>query len=260
MQLAECLHRTPLRTLLALCQANGFACDRHAPKAALETLLVARLAARSRPAYLAQLPPDQLALLHTLAQQLEPTPLAPFQARFGQIRPYRPWRQDGPLHPWRSPVSSAEALVYGGLIFVLRAAGHSPVVVLPDEIAAALRQPQPAPPPLAPAPTVASTLLDLALLLAYLRQVDLQPRHGRWLSPQHCQRLGACLAPPLPAAPLPSQRHSLRLAFAHYLAERLQLLTGSGRLAQTQPRRSRFARPKPGRADPRLLAGLARAR
>lgn len=235
MQLAECLHRTPVRTLLALCQANGFTCPSRAPKAELAAWLHVRLASRCRPAYLAQLPQDQATLLQALAQLPAPVPWAQFEARFGQIRDYRPWRQDAPRHPWRAPVSAAEALFYRGLIFVIQATGQPPHVALPDEVAALLRQPQPAAPDFAPAPPVARALLDLALLLAYLQQADVRPLHGRWLSPQHCQRLGACLTPPLPAGRLPSQRHSPRLAFAHYLAERLQLVTVAAGLLKPSP-------------------------
>ncbi|MFZ2360951.1 MAG: hypothetical protein WA040_16530, partial [Anaerolineae bacterium] len=235
MQLVECLRCTPLRSLLALCQANGFACSPRAPKAELVAYLHTRLAGRCRAAYLAQLPSDQLAILHALAQQPDPWPLPQFEFRFGQIRRHRPWRQDAPRSPWRTPVSLAEALLYRGLIFVIRTAQQPPHVLLPAEIAQVLRQPQPAAPPFVPAPPVARALLDLALLLAYLQQAEVRPLHGRWLSPQHCQRLGACLAPPLPAEKLPSQRHSPRLAFAHYLAERLQLVTVAAGLLKPTP-------------------------
>ncbi len=225
MQLLDCLHHTPVRTLLALCQANGFACPASTPKDELAVWLHGCLSSRCRASYLAQLPPDHLAILHALAHQSAPWPLTQFEIRFGQIRPYHPWRQDAPRHPWRAPVSAAEALVYRGLIFVIKTAHQSPHVLLPSEIAELLRQPQVAALPFAPAPPVARALLDLTLLLAYLEQAEVQPLHGRWLSPQHCQRLGACLAPPLPAGRLPSQRHSPRLAFAHFLAERLHLVT-----------------------------------
>jgi hypothetical protein len=235
VQLVECLHHTPVRTLLALCQANGFACPARSSKADLVARLHSRLASRCRAAYLAQLPHDQLALLQALAHEPAPYPLSQFEARFGPIRHYRPWRQDAPRYPWRAPVSVAEALVYRGLIFVIKTAHQPPHVVLPAEIAQVLRQPQPAAPPFAPAPPVTRTLLDLALLLAYLQQAEVRPLHGRWLSPQHCQRLGACLAPPLPAGRLPSQRHNPRLAFAHYLAERLQLVTVAAGLLKPSP-------------------------
>lgn len=235
MHLLDCLHHTPVRTLLALCQANGFACPAPVPKAELAAWLHGRLASRCRAPYLAQLSHDQLAILHALAQQPAPWPLPQFEVRFGQIRRYRPWRQDEPRYPWRAPVSVAEALVYRGLIFVIKTTQQAPHVVLPAEIAQALRQPQPAAPPFAPNPPPARALLDLALLLAYVQQAEVRPLHGRWLSPQHCQRLGACLAPPLPTGRLPSQRHSPRLAFAHYLAERLQLVTVAAGLLKPSP-------------------------
>lgn len=235
MQLLDCLHHTPVRTLLALCQANGFACPAPLAKAELAAWLHARLASRCRASYLAQLPHDQLAILHALAQQPAPWPLPQFEARFGQIRRHRPWRQDEPRYPWRAPVSMAEALVYRGLIFVIKTTHQLPHVVLPAEIAQALRQPLPDAPPFAPNPPLARALLDLALLLAYLQQAVVRPLHGRWLTPQHCRRLGACLAPPLPAGRAPSQRHSPRLAFAHYLAERLQLVTVAAGLLKPSP-------------------------
>lgn len=225
MHLLQCLLATPLRTLWALSQANGLPCDRRMPKAALAAALHQRLAGRTQPRFLAQLPPDQLALLRALAEEPAPLTLTQFQLRFGPLQPYRPWREDAPRHPWRAPASAAEALLYQGLLFVIKPAGQPPQVILPAEVAATLRQPSPAPLPLSPAPPIPHALLDLALLLAYLQQAEMQPLHGRWLSPRHCRRLGACLAPPLPDDTVPSQRQSPRLAFAHYLAERLGLLT-----------------------------------
>lgn len=236
MLLLECLQATPLRTLWALCQANGYPVDRTAPKADLVVALHARLLAHAHPADLARLPADQRALLDALAQEPEPVPLDAFQSRFGPLRPFRPWRQDAPRQPWRTPASPAEALYFRGLLFLVPAPDRGLRVVLPAEVIAALRRPAASAPPPVPAPLVPLALLDLALLLAYLQQTDVHPLHGRWLSPHHCRRLGVCLLPPLADGRLPSERHSLRLAFAHYLAERLQLVTLASGLLKPSPK------------------------
>ncbi|MDW8318528.1 MAG: WYL domain-containing protein [Anaerolineae bacterium] len=236
MLLLECLQATPLRTLWALCQANGFPCHHSTAKADLVAALHPRLLSRTRPPYLAQLPADQRALLEALAQEPQPWPLDRFQARFGTLRPFRPWRRDAVRHPWHAPASPAEALFYHGLLFLVAGPGRTLRVVVPDEAIAALQRPPASAPPLAPAPLVPLALLDLALLLTYLQQADVRPLHGRWLSPHHCRRLGACLLPPLAEARLPSERHSLRLAFAHYLAERLQLVTLASGLLKSSPK------------------------
>lgn len=236
MSLLECLQATPLRTLWALCHANGYPLNRHMPKADLAVALHARLLAHVHPAYLARLPADQRSLLDALAQEPEPLPLDLFQSRFGPLRPFRPWQLDAPRRPWRSPASPAEALYFRGLLFLVPAPDRSLRVVLPAELIAALRRPRAATPPPAAAPLVPLALLDLALLLAYLQQADVRPLHGRWLSPHHCHRLGVCLLPPLADGRLPSERHSLRLAFAHYLAERLALVTLASGLLKPSPK------------------------
>lgn len=237
MILAECLHFTPLRTLLAICQANGFGCDRHASKASLESVLVGRLARFCQPVFLSQLPASHLNILSALAHCQGQMPLGLFEASFGLIRPYRPWRSDAPRHPWRAPVSLSEELIFRGLIFVIRLPGQPAQVVLPDEIALVLQEPEHPTPSLAPGPEAGSWLLDLVLFLVYLQQVDVRPIHGRWLSVHHCRQLGACLSPPLQGAwqSLPSERHATRIAFLHYLAERLNLLTTTAGLLKPSP-------------------------
>ncbi len=235
MLLADCLYLTPLRMLLAICQANNFACNARAPKADLVATLAQRLAGRARSPYLAQLPAPQREILATLAQQQGQMPLDRFQARFGQIRPYRPWRSDSPAHPWRNPASLPEELSFRGLIFVVKSQGQPASVVLPAEIASLLRPApaaQPLPPPTLPA---ASLLLDIALLLAYLQQAEVRPLHGRWLSPRHCRQIGARLAPPVSFDLLHSERQAGRIAFAHYLAEQLQLVTVVAGLLKPSP-------------------------
>jgi len=221
--------------LLAICQANDFACNARAPKADLVGALAPRLAARARPAYLAQLPASHLELLTALARQQGQMPLDRFQIRFGQIRPYRPWRSDSPPHPWRDPASLPEQLLFRGLIFVVKSASLPAQVVLPAEIVSALLPPAASQPPPPPVPPFGSLLPDIALFLAYLQQVDVRPLHGRWLSPHHCHHLGARLAPPISSDALRSERQMQRLAFAHYLAERLGLVAVVGGLLKPSP-------------------------
>lgn len=256
MQLAECLHNTPRRTLLAICQANGWPCDHRAPKTALQTLLGQRLQQRYRSIDAALLPPDQSQALAALAQRPDPMPLTQFQAHFGPIRLHRPWRKEEPRHPWRTPLSGAEDLYYRGLVFVIPPAAGLPLsVILPAELRARFQQPQGPPLDQQPGHANACVLLDMTLFLAYLQQVDLQPVHGRWLAPQHCQRLGACLAPPLNSAGLRSERHLPRLAFAHYLAERLNLLVVAGGLLKPSPAAAGWL----AQDEPALLHSLWRA-
>jgi len=78
-------------------------------------------------------------------------------------------------------------------------------------------------------------LLDVASLLAYLQIAEVRPLHGRWLSPRHFRALGRCLSPPLPCPDAGSERQVGRIAFAHYLAESLGLVTLAGQRLKPAP-------------------------
>jgi hypothetical protein len=221
--------------LLAICQANNFACNQRAPKTALVSALTQRLAARARSAYFAQLPAPHQAILSALAQQHGEMPLDRFQIRFGQIRPYRPWHDDSPRHPWRNPASLPEELLFRGLIFIIRSAGQPAQVVLPTEFVSALLPATAVLPSSSFEPPATNLLLDITLFLAFLQQTDVRPLHGRWLSPHHCRQMGARLAPPLSFDTLYSERQAPRLAFVHYLAERLQLVATVAGLLKPSP-------------------------
>lgn len=241
MLLTECLQRTPRRTLLAISRANSFACASRATKAELEAVLAQQLARRYRSASAAQLPAHLMEALHALARHRGQMPLVQFEQRFGPIRPYRPWRSGEVRNPWHAPLSAAEDLYFRGLVYVARPLPGAPAqAILPEEFGVLA-------PSLRPGPTVGSgdssagdsagpaVVLDIALLLAYLQQVDLRPVRGRWMSMQHCRSLAACLAPPLAVDELRSERQVVRLAFAHYLAERSDLLTLAGGLLKPSP-------------------------
>ena len=58
-----------------------------------------------------QLPPQAHLAAGSLPRHL-------FEARFGPIREYRPWRAESPQAPWRDPASPAETLYYLGLVFI----------------------------------------------------------------------------------------------------------------------------------------------
>ena len=69
-----------------------------------------------------------------------------FEAQFGAIRRYRPWREDAPRHPWRRPVSAAEKLWQLALVEIMPDQPHDRVVLV-DEVRSLL-PPLPRPQPL----------------------------------------------------------------------------------------------------------------
>ena len=165
-----------------------------------------------------------------------------FEARFGPLRPYRPWSADSVRRPWRAPVSLTERVVYAGLVFPI-GHGNSPharQLVLPVEYGRCLpsvsardrgigramdhRAPRPARAPSAPV----EPLADLALFLAYLNRHAIVPLHGRWLAPTHVRRLGGRLRPREPVCTAASELQAERLRFVHFVAERLGLVSVDG--------------------------------
>lgn len=235
MQFHACLQLHPHRHLIAASRVLGLPLSTKLAKRDLCQQIADHL---SRPnllsALLAQLGNPEIAALQSLAARADPMPVLSFQRHYGPIRSYQPWRSDNPIRPWSDPLSPAEALYYRGLIAIQSPSSH-PAILLPDELRSRF-QPAPPGPQTAPLPQPSPSLLfDLALFLAYLQRCSVQPRHGRWLSPAHCQALGSCLLPPLPGPALRSELQAPRLAFIHYLAESLDLLHLTGDLLKPTP-------------------------
>jgi hypothetical protein len=109
-----------------------------------------------------QLPPQAHLALRTLHLAAGSLPRHLFEARFGPIREYRPWREESPQSPWRDPASIAERLYYLGLVFI-HPSEHEEVIVIPDELRELLPPLAPeAPPPVSAAPHQHDLVLDLA--------------------------------------------------------------------------------------------------
>jgi hypothetical protein len=103
MKLKSCLTALPFRNLRVIARLLDVKRGQNTPK----TVLVERLTT---------------ALLDTadaLVAAGGEMPWRVFRERFGDIRPYRPWRDDAPDRPWETPISPAEALWFRGLMSVL---------------------------------------------------------------------------------------------------------------------------------------------
>lgn len=151
-------------------------------------------------------------------------PLHRFVRRFGEIRPYRPWRDDSPRYPWKRPVSVAEKLWHLGFIEIV--AGRPDQVMLAWEVLLML-------PPL-PRPRLyvegrgqrvtgddlhAALAFDLGALLGTLLGDDVRPLHGRWLPPWALRRWNERISIKEDTSSIRSELRTERLRFLHYLAE-----------------------------------------
>ena len=230
LDLRACLTAQSRRLLAAIARANGWPFDTSCPKANNVETLVQRL----KPAgwldsILSVLPPEATVALCALLAAGGHIPQGDFTHHFGVLRPYRPWREDSPVAPWKTPVSPTEVLFYRGLVFPINLGTRNrpqPAIVLPIEYHAALSgllpTPQPCPslslsPPL-------SILSDLFTWLSFLNREMVHPLHGRWLPPSALRALSAWLTTGNRADPLRSERQWPYLAFLHYLAERAGLV------------------------------------
>ncbi len=173
--------------------------------------------------------------LHALVAGGGWLPLPRFTAHFGEIRPYKPWRDDfAPRHPWRYPASIAERLYHLGFILIR----DGEMVEIVDEVMVML-------PPLpqaevinAPAPSVtfgregrgvrANLMRDVAALLGVLLRVDAVPVHGRWLSLSVLREVNKCLQVKENLEPVRSELQSGRLRWLHYLGLVSGLLSVQG--------------------------------
>lgn len=152
-----------------------------------------------------------------------PIPLHRFEAIYGSIRRYRPWRQDAPRHPWRHPISLAERLWFLGLIAIIKARPGQPrSVYVPDEVLVLL-PPLPKPFPLG-RPTTPSLstpqalLVDVAAFIGTLAGMQVQSRSKRWLPPFALKAINQRLHIRDDLSGVRSELQTERLRLLHYLA------------------------------------------
>jgi hypothetical protein len=174
---------------------------------------------------------EHIVALHALIVGGGWLPLPLFLAHFGEIRLYKPWKQDFyPRHPWRYPASIAEKLYHLGYI-VIR---DGEMVGIVDEVKAML-------PPLPQAEAEASAdmslitdnnrlalLRDIAALLGVLLRVDAVPLYGRWLSLSVMREVNDCLQVQGELETVRSELQSGRIRWLHYLAQVSGLVSEQG--------------------------------
>lgn len=226
--LSTCLQAQAYRSLVAIARFHSWPFDTSRVKTQVVEGLVQRLRAPEHiAAMLAALGNEARAALRTLLRHAGQLAQAEFIYRFGEFRPYRPWREDAPDAPWTQPRSPAEALIYRGMIFPLNLGTSErpvPVLALPLEyhaplraaLAVEVRRP-------AAAPSELPVLLQhLFAFLSYLQRAEVSPLHERWLAPRHFRALAPFLGVHAPeAAQARSELQFRYLAFLHYLAERV---------------------------------------
>ena len=237
MDIIACLMRYPWRSLKALAAVYGLPAHHRHLKEQVGRELAAAIHARL-PQTLAALDADARAALQALAGARDlSVPQSDFAARFGALRPYRPWDPRALPAPWPTPTSPAATLVHYGLAYPLDlGARQRPrhVVLLPHDLRDALvtlldLPVTPAPHPPVPPPTPEHGLdADLFALLSFLNRQDCPVRHGRWLRPRTLQALNRVLVPPDDLGDGHSELQASRIPFLHYLAERAGLVGLTG--------------------------------
>lgn len=147
-----------------------------------------------------------------------------FVAVFGEIRAYRPWREDAPVHPWRRPVSSAEKLWFLGFVHIHKSENGRPRTICAPADVLDLLPPLPRPHPhfkCLPYPALSPDVLrvDLAAFLGTLLVRPVKPRWHRWLPPWAIKTINARLRIREAVESVRSELQTGRLRFLHYLAE-----------------------------------------
>lgn len=147
-----------------------------------------------------------------------------FVGAFGEIRAYKPWREDAPIHPWRRPVSPAEKLWFLGFITIYKGEDGRPRTVRAPADVLDLLPPLPRPRPhfkCLPRPALSPDTLrvDLAALLGSLLIEPVKPRWHRWLPPWALKAINARLRVREEVDSMGSELQTGRLRFLHYLAE-----------------------------------------
>lgn len=208
------------RMLKATARANRLRFDNKPPKCEqIETLYGQMVAQESLWRAYRDLTAQDIEALQALHASDNHLPLYTFSQAFGEIRPYKPWREDGPRYPWKRPVSVAEKLYYLGFIDLV---GHprDAEVWMPVEVLnylPPLPQPVPLPHTIHEARNLDMLRIDLAVLLGMLLAQDIRLMWGRWLPPYALKAIDARLYGPGEVGV--SELQSGRIRWLHYLAD-----------------------------------------
>jgi len=250
MKLQSCLAQLPFRNLRVIAQLLDVRRGQNTPKAALvERLTTALLDTRVLERALEQLSADERAVLDALVAAGGQMPGRVFRERFGDIRPYRPWREDAPDRPWETPISPAEALWFRGLIYRFPRRPQTTYevrVLIPDELLERLPPPQVAADVAADEAAVAADgaampvavgdiATDVALFISLLHRADVAPLWERWLAPRYFRDLNRRLSVREDGAAARSELQTERVRFVHYVAEVAGLVGPSGRWLKPTP-------------------------
>ncbi len=235
--LRQLLEVTPYPLLCVIARQRGLKVPRNCPKAELVALTHAELADPERlQATLSTLSPAERAVLHDLHVAGGHLPRYHVARRHGDLRRYRPWRDDAPSRPWENPPSPTERLYFLGLIFWDKTTRD---LLIPQDLLPHYPAPQPPtgaprPEPQRP-PTALVAQHDLAQLLALLDTAPQRLIHGRWLPPRFLTTWGErCLTPPAhPHAG--SELQTGRRRTLHYLAEEAGLVAPNAPLPLLGP-------------------------
>lgn len=197
--------------------------------------LATQLDQRQLKRVLRQLLPAEKSALQSLHACGGMMPLHQFVALYGEIRPYKPWREDHHKFPWKRPISLAEKLYYLALVDILRTGNGQPDYVYTSQEVADLLPPLPRPhyhASTAHSRTPQMLCVDIAFLLGILLREEVKPMWGRWLAPRHLKAWNDLLPQPAPLGR--SELQSDRLRFMHYLAQIAGLIAlENGRLLPT---------------------------
>ena len=151
-------------------------------------------------------------------------PLYRFQAHFGEIRPYRPWRDDAPAHPWRHPISAAERLWYLGLVDIQRGTNGVPASVYAPQEALDLLPSLPHPNYRKRVWVYKETprehlLTDIAIFLGLLLRKRVKAVRGRWLSLGFMREWNRLCGIQDDLRGVRTELQAGRLKFLHYLGD-----------------------------------------
>jgi hypothetical protein len=229
ISLQDLLNQSSHRNLELMARAHKLTFTRREPKAVGLTKLTKVLQAGVYQKAFKSLTSGHIAALHVLVVGGGWLPLPLFVAHFGEIRLYKPWKQDFyPRHPWRYPASIAERLYHLGFIMIR----DGEMIGIVDEVMAML-------PPLPQAEASADVspmtdnnrlvlLRDVAALLGILLRVDAVALHGRWFSLSVMREVNDCLQVHDDLEPVRSELQSGRIRWLHYLAQVSGLLSVQG--------------------------------
>lgn len=146
MELSKCLAKLPFRHLLIIARQHQIYRGQNPSKAELvDRLTVALLRPDVINRALQRLSHAQREALDAVVAAGGELPWRDFRQRFGDIRPYRPWREEAPERPWEAPISPAEALWFRGLIYRLPRrprSGQQVRIVIPDALLERLPRPE----------------------------------------------------------------------------------------------------------------------